>query len=268
MLKQRIITAIILGTIITLAVFKLPNHFLALILALITLSGVWEWTSLVGPRYLIWKVAHIVFIAILLMITWVFIDSHHMRTILFIAGLWWAGVVILLAMYEPDWLQTGWLHRVLEFSSFVVLIPAWLALIILHKQGSVTLMFLLGLVWIADSGAYFIGKRFGKNKLAAELSPGKSREGLYGALIASSLFTILGIHLFSLDKKMWVYFICLCLLTVLISVIGDLYESLLKRKADVKNSGTVLPGHGGILDRIDSLTAAAPGFALGLYWMT
>ena len=137
----------------------------------------------------------------------------------------------------------------------------------LHERNPIMLMFLLALIWVADIAAYFIGKRFGKNKLVPELSPGKSHEGLWAALAASLTLAILGAYLFELDKKVWIYFGCLCLLTALISVVGDLYESLLKRKAGVKDSGRILPGHGGILDRIDSLTAAAPGFVLGLYWM-
>ena len=133
----------------------------------------------------------------------------------------------MLAMYDTKWLQAEWLKHVLVASGFIVLVPAWLALTVLHKQGPKLLMFLLALVWIADIAAYFVGKRFGKNKLAPNLSPGKS----------------------------------------LISVVGDLYESLLKRSAGVKDSGRILPGHGGVLDRIDSLTAAAPGFVLGMLWV-
>ena len=128
-------------------------------------------------------------------------------------------------------------------------------------------MFLLALVWVADITAYFVGKRFGKNKLAPLLSPGKSREGVIGALLASLVMAIIGLRIFTFDKQASMYFIGLCVLTALISVVGDLYESLLKRKAGAKDSGTILPGHGGVLDRIDSLTAAAPIYLLGLYWI-
>ena len=267
MLKQRIITAVIFGTIIVLAVFKLPNHLLAVIFALITLLGAWEWANLIGIPHLIWKIIYVVFVGALLAATWIFAEPYHVRKILLVAGLWWAGVVLMLAVYEPNWLQTDWLQIVLGFSGFIVLVPAWLALTILHKQGPIMLMFVLALVWVADIAAYFVGKRFGKNKLAPELSPGKSREGLWGALVASLILAVLGMRIFELDKSLWIYFGCLCLATALISVVGDLYESLLKRMAGVKDSGKILPGHGGVLDRIDSLTAAAPGFALGLYWM-
>ena len=125
-------------------------------------------------------------------------------------------------------------------------------------------MFLLALVWVADIAAYFVGKRFGKNKLAPALSPGKSREGVLGALLASIVMAIIGLQMFTFGKQASLYFIGLCVLTALISVVGDLYESLLKRNAGAKDSGTILPGHGGILDRVDSITAAAPGYLLGL----
>ena len=268
MLKQRVITAIILGAIIVLSVFKLPNQWLALVFAVITLLGAWEWASLVRPHSLVRKIMYVVFVGVLLFVTWSFAQPQHMRTILFIAGLWWAFVVMLLAVFETNWLQKNWLENLLELSGFVVLVPAWLALTMLHERGPVMLMFLLVLIWVADIAAYFVGKRFGKTKLAPELSPGKSREGLWGALVASIVIAIAGVNLFELNKGVWIYFGCLCLLTALISVVGDLYESLLKRKAGAKDSGVLLPGHGGVLDRIDSLTAAAPGFVLGLYWLT
>lgn len=270
MLEQRIIVAVILGALIILAVFSLPNNLLTFIFALVVLLSAWEWAGLSGLSGIGWKVVYIAFVSALLVATRVFAEPHHVRAILLIAALWWAGVVVMLAMYETHWLQKDWLQRLLRYSGFIVLVPTWLALDYLHKipqKGPDVLMFLLALVWVVDITAYFAGKRFGKKKLAVQLSPGKSREGLWAALLASLVFVIAGIYLLELDKTRWFYFGCLCLLTALISVVGDLYESLLKRNAGVKDSGKILPGHGGMLDRIDSLTAAAPGFALGLYWM-
>jgi len=267
MLEQRIIVAVILGALIILAVFTLPNYLLNFIFALVVLLGAWEWADLSGLSGVGWKVFYIAFVSALLVVTKAFAEPHHVRAILLIAALWWAGVVVMLAMYETHWLQKDWLQQVLGYSGFIVLVPAWLALDYLHKEDPDVLMFLLALVWVVDITAYFAGKWFGKKKLAVQLSPGKSREGLWAALLASLVLVIAGIYLLELDKIMWFYFGCLCLLTALISVVGDLYESLLKRNAGVKDSGKILPGHGGMLDRIDSLTAAAPGFALGSYWM-
>ena len=266
MLKQRILTAIILGAAMAWVVFKLPNYLAALIFGLITLLGAWEWVTLLSARQLAWRLLYTVFVGGLLFATWHFSQPYHVQLILLVASLWWAAVVIMLAMYDASWLQTNWLRQVLLYSSFITLVPAWLALTTLHKQDPAMLMFLLVLVWAADIAAYFIGKRFGKNKLAPGLSPGKSREGVLGALVAAFALAILGMYLFAIDKSLWFYFGCLCLIIALISVVGDLYESLLKRQAGAKDSGKILPGHGGMLDRIDSLTAAAPGFVFGIYW--
>jgi len=138
-----------------------------------------------------------------------------------------------------------------------------------HKQQPFMLLFLFVLIWVADIAAYFTGKRFGRNKLAEQLSPGKTREGVLGATIGALLFSLVGIYFWQ-EKLAWglaIYFILLCVLSALISVVGDLFESLLKRNAGKKDSGSIIPGHGGVLDRIDSLLAASPGFMLGLYWL-
>ncbi len=128
------------------------------------------------------------------------------------------------------------------------------------------MLFLLVLIWIADSGAYFAGRRWGRVKLAPAVSPGKTREGVYGAL-AGAMLCALALAWMRPEIGAALVTIPLCLLTCLVSVAGDLFESLIKRQAGVKDSGTLLPGHGGVLDRIDSLTAAAPVFVFGLMWL-
>lgn len=265
MLKQRIITAVALGTGIFSAVLFLPNHWLAFIFALVTLFAAWEWAGLISLPGPLWKVMYAALMVVMLVAAWVRPD--YANTVFLVAALWWIGVVIMLAVYESSWLHTGWLQWLLGLSGFVVLGPAWLSLVFLHKHYPALLVFLLILVCVSDISAYFAGRRFGKNKLAPSLSPGKSREGLWSALAASLVFAIPGMYVLGLDKAVWLYFVCLCLITVLIALVGDLYESLLKRRAGVKDSGTILPGHGGVLDRIDSLTAAAPSFMLGVYWV-
>jgi len=150
-----------------------------------------------------------------------------------------------------------------------VLLPAWLALVRLHAQGPTLdgpqlLTFLLLLVVAADVGAYFAGRAFGKHKLAPRVSPGKTWEGVAGGLAGASLLALAGALWFELPLPR---FVLLCVLVVMISVVGDLAESLFKRHAGVKDSGSILPGHGGILDRIDSLTAAGPCFVLGMDYL-
>ena len=267
MLKQRVITAIIVGALIVGIVFYAPHNFVALTFGVITLLGAWEWATLIGTSNKVHAALFVTVVAILLILTWMFAQPHHIKLVLFTAGLWWATVVILLALFDSTWLQRKWLRLLLYYSGFIVLVPAWLALLELHKQNSAILMYLLALIWIADIAAYFVGKKYGTKKLAPGISPGKSIQGLWGALAASIVIAIIGLQLFELTKPLWFYFVCLCLATALISVVGDLYESLLKRCAGVKDSGKILPGHGGVLDRIDSLTAAAPGFVVGLYWI-
>ena len=150
----------------------------------------------------------------------------------------------------------------------VVLIPAWLSLILLHERrpdGVGLVVFLLVLVWIADSSAYFAGRHWGRNKLCPEISPGKTREGVYGAMSATVLFAFAYAIITKMQAIETLIFLVICLATVTISVIGDLTVSLIKRKVRLKDSGSLLPGHGGIMDRIDSLTAAGPVFLAGMW---
>src|SRR5690606_17335644 len=134
-------------------------------------------------------------------------------------------------------------------------------LVRLHEHGPAVMLFLLLLVVAADVGAYFAGRRFGRNKLAPRVSPGKTWEGVIGGLLGAALIALAGGAWFGVPL---VPFVALCVVAVLASIVGDLTESLFKRHAGVKDSGTLLPGHGGVLDRVDSVTAAAPVFLIGL----
>jgi len=148
----------------------------------------------------------------------------------------------------------------------LVLLPSWTALVWIHSLsgGPYLVLFLMVLIWIADSGAYFAGRRFGRNKLAPVVSPGKTLEGVYGALAGGLIWSLVLVVYYGDSALHHIGLLLLCLLTVPASIVGDLYESLLKRERGVKDSGSLLPGHGGVLDRVDSLTAAAPVFAFGL----
>ena len=210
MLKHRVITALILGSIIVLAVFKLPNEYIAVVFAVVSLIGAWEWAALIGLNNVVKKLIYVGLVAVIIFAIWLFMASLPINLILLIASLWWVAVIFLLVMYQAKWLQSSWLQTVLVYSGFVVLIPCWLSLTLLHQQSAVMIMFFLALIWIADIGAYFVGRRFGKSKLAAELSPGKSREGVLGALLASAAFGCVGIVLLSIQQSMWIYFIVLC----------------------------------------------------------
>ena len=267
MLKERIITALVLAPLIILAIFKLTNDQLAVLFAFITLVGAWEWSNLIGLTHVAKKIIYVFLITISILAVWIFIYDQHELVFFSIVGVWWVVLLFALMVYKSEWLKSKFLEKILMLSAFIVLVPAWLGLVKLHEYGISMLLFFLVIIWAADIAAYFVGKKFGKNKLAPDLSPGKSREGLAGALLAAVLIAYIGIELFSLDKNTWVLFISLCVFVALISVVGDLYESLLKRNAGVKDSGKILPGHGGVLDRIDSITAAAPIYVLGLIWV-
>jgi phosphatidate cytidylyltransferase len=152
----------------------------------------------------------------------------------------------------------------------LVIVPAWAALAELHALGTngpKLVLMLLVMVWLADSGAYFAGRQWGRTKLAPVISPGKTWEGVYGGLLASLLFAAIAGGLYSQSIKWTLTFMAVSLVTVLFSVAGDLLESLMKRQSGIKDSGSIIPGHGGIFDRIDSLVAAAPVFLIGFLWL-
>ena len=270
MLKQRVITGVILIPIMVAILLYLPTRWLAILFGAIALAGAWEWACLVSKNF-ITKASYVFICALLIAICWYWLErdqgQEYMRLLMLLASCYWVIVLFLLTMYRPSWLAQPALHGFLWHSGYLVIVTGWTAIISLHKQLPALLLFLFVLIWVADSAAYFAGKRFGRVKLAEQLSPGKTREGLWGAILATFVTALLGVWVFELQWGASVYFVILCILTALISVVGDLFESLLKRNAGVKDSGFLIPGHGGVLDRIDSLLAASPGFILGLYWL-
>lgn len=263
-LKQRVITAAVLIVVVILAVLLLPNVLFALLAMVVIVSiGGWEWSRLVGFE----DFHRGLFVAWLLLSAFVVYKWAELRWVLIVMGvIWWAGILVLLSMYEQGtalYKENKWILRV---SALFVLIPAWIALVTLHQHHPLLVLYLIFLVAVADSGAYFTGKAMGKNKLAPELSPGKTREGMLGGLAGAIVWAILGAWFFDLGTRDWFYFISLSVAVALLSVAGDLFESLIKREAGQKDSGNILPGHGGILDRIDGLIATLPLFALGIFW--
>jgi phosphatidate cytidylyltransferase len=262
MLKQRMITGVLLALAVLLGVLLLPSALFSVVamIVLITLAG-WEWANLTGFKH---HQPRSLFITLLLLVATLlyFWNTAHWL-IITIGVVWWGYALYLMKNYKKD---TGlqdqsWL---LPISSFWVLIPAWIALIELHQNSPLLVLYLVFLVAIADSAAYFAGKAMGLTKLAPELSPGKTVEGFKGGLFGAAIWALLASIYFGLSFGDSIIFIVLSLLVAAISVVGDLYESLLKREKGEKDSGTILPGHGGILDRIDGLLAALPVFTVGL----
>lgn len=267
MFRQRLITAAILVPLTVWAVLSLPTGIIAWSLAVVIAIGAWEWAGLVrlqGGR------ARLLYAIVVLLLLWGsrFLPLAGMAAI---GVIWWGICTVLLVRWAQKWpAKPSLLSMPMPglLAGILVLVPAWRTTIGLHAlptAGPEMVLFLFILVWLADSAAYLVGRRFGQTSLAPALSPGKTREGVYGALAAGLLFSLIGGKVFAFSGLAWWGFVGLGVLTLLASVVGDLLESLFKRMGAVKDSGQLLPGHGGALDRVDSLTAAAPVFALGIW---
>lgn len=268
MLKQRVISAAVLAPTVVLSVLYMPHQWFVVFLALIALLAAWEWAAMV-TKTISAKVIYVLVCAGLMGVAWLILEESHVRLFMLLGSFYWIFILLLLAFYQSSWLGNYLLEGFLHSSGYFVIVIGWLAMLSVHQQQATMLLFLFMLIWVADIAAYFSGKKFGRNKLAEELSPGKTREGVLGAMIATLIFALLGVFWWqdNLAIGLAIYFVLLCVFSALISIVGDLFESLLKRNAGIKDSGSIIPGHGGILDRIDSLLAASPGFMLGLYWL-
>ena len=268
MLKQRIATAAVLVPLVVAAVMLLPHAAFAALCGLLVLIGALEWAGLSGLPTRLTRNAYLAIVAALLSILWVLLGlfTGVVAAVLMIALLWWLVALALVVRYEQRGTLT--IKRGLKLTAgLLVLIPTWIGLVALRADpqfGPPMVIFLLILIWSADSAAYFAGMRWGKNRLAPAVSPGKSWEGVGGALVAVICVAV-GWSLYrDFAALQTVLFVGVAMVITMVSILGDLTESLFKRLAGAKDSGTIFPGHGGVLDRIDSLTAAAPLFLLSL----
>lgn len=258
MLRQRVITAIALGSIALLGMFFLPHQAMIVVLALLVIAGAWEWSALPGFTQYSGRLGYVALIAVGLAAVWLLDRSGaNLDVVLYTAIAWWLVALIWIIRFPGAVTRAS-----TGIAGLFVLIPAWLALVHLHEQRPSLMLFLLLLVVAADIGAYFAGRQFGRHKLAPRVSPGKTWEGVVGGVAGGGVVTLVALYFFS-DLPAGP-FVALSFVTVLASVVGDLTESMFKRHAGVKDSGSLLPGHGGVLDRVDSVTAAAPVFLLGL----
>jgi len=257
MLRQRVITAVILAALVIGAIFWLPPRITFGVITLLVLAGAWEWSAFPGFKHVAVRLAYVAVIAGCMAFVWAQgIDSARADQLLPAALIWWV-VAFVWVISIP-----GHVNRAsAALAGILVLVPAWLALVRLHHHAPYWLLFLLLLVVAADVGAYFAGRRFGKHKLAPRVSPGKTWEGVGGGIFAAAIMAAIGTTVFPVDI---VAFAGVCAVVVMASIVGDLTESLFKRHAGLKDSGTLLPGHGGVLDRVDSVAAAAPVFLFGM----
>lgn len=262
MLLQRVLTAIPLAIlVIWIILFQPSDIFFWLLMVVLAVAG-YEWAKLAGLQ----STGRLIYLLILCAISWL-VKNHagqFMYAYIYAAVIWWFATALLLFKTTPKAVSTG-LSPVKLLAGILVLPAAMLAMYVLHAQadGPEWLLYGLMLVWVADIGAYFSGKRFGRNKLAPAISPGKTREGLLGAIVLVAVYSAIAAYYFGLDLAGSVYLLLLAVILTLVSVAGDLYESVLKREHGVKDSGMILPGHGGMLDRIDSVLAAMPVFVAG-----
>ncbi|WP_371189016.1 CDP-archaeol synthase [Thalassotalea maritima] len=287
MLKQRIITAVILAPLAIAAIFFLSLQNFAAVLAVVLAIGAWEWGPLMGFDT---KRRRIGFVSALLLTiagmwylmppTAIWTTSGHVMSgvviTMMISAVWWLMSLLMIFKY-PKHSQFWTSHRSIRgIFGLLTLAPTWLAFVTLRGHeynidtyhGSQLIMFLFALVWSADIGAYFTGKRFGKNKLMPNVSPGKTIEGFLGGMACAAMVAVITGLVLTVSSEQLIKIIILAVVVSIVSVIGDLTESMLKRQAGVKDSGRILPGHGGVLDRIDSLTATAPIFTLCLILFT
>jgi phosphatidate cytidylyltransferase len=268
-LKQRVITALILGPLVVWATLALASPWFAVVAAVVFCLGAWEWGVLAGLGKGV-SVAYAAAIGAAFAGTypWVGADGTALQAVLGVGLLWWVAA-LLLVMRFPGGSGIWGRSRILRLSAgILILFPSWLALVALHERAAPGFALLvMVLVSAADIGAYFAGRRFGKHKLAPRVSPGKTWEGFGGAVGITLITAAAGIWALGVAGAHAAAFAVLCVLTVAVSVLGDLVESMFKRMVGAKDSSALLPGHGGILDRIDSLTAAAPVFATGIYYL-
>lgn len=281
MLKQRIITALILAPLVIAGIFYLPFPAFVFALAAVTLAGFWEWTQFVDAKSR-WGAMLVPVLALGGTMAWLPLDvatlselAHSHQYMLLAGGIWWLVASLLTITYPSS--ASFW-SKATSFKylfGLLTLIPFFWGVLLLRAvnyaeapyHGAKLVLLVCILVWAADTGAYFTGKRFGKRKMAPSVSPNKTIEGLLGGATLAVVVTWASAALMGIPFASPGSLLLIAVITVMASVLGDLVESMFKRAAGVKDSGNLLPGHGGILDRIDSLTAALPVFALLYLWL-
>ncbi len=259
MLKQRVVTAIVALSVLAVVMFVVPVIIARIAIALLMLGAAWEWSGFIFSNENKGRYVYLLFIAILMAVIFVELPNAGLVGIILKISLGWWFTALAWMFFFP----TPIAKPVAWICGALVIVPAWLALDILYLQRPELLLFALLIVWVADMGAYFVGKGFGRVKLAPQISPGKTWEGVFGGVSAVMVLAVMGSQAFEIEIAVIVPF---CLAVAMISIVGDLTVSMFKRHSGVKDSGNLFPGHGGVLDRIDSVTAAAPLFALGLSW--
>lgn len=266
MLKQRVMTAIVLLIVILAVVFLLPPLLFEIFIALVIGTAIWEWSRLAGLDALAHRIVFLLITALLFAL--ITHAAVSVNAVFILGAVFWLLALVLVCLYPAG--KAAWAHRAgLFLITLPLFLPGWLAFMTLRQQPyfAFHVLTLMGLVAAADIGAYFAGRAFGRHKLAPYVSPNKTWEGFFGGMLACCLLVVilawsLVSQVTELAPMHWIKLLLAAVLIAATSVVGDLFESMAKRFRDIKDSGTILPGHGGMLDRIDGLTAAAPLYAL------
>lgn len=265
-LTKRVLTALVLLPIAIGIVLLSPPEGFAVILALAFALAAWEWTRLCSVESMAIRIALIITLLAICAGLWLLRETPVWWLTIVLGVVWWS---IALIWFRHVAFGAAPLTRNIAIklaAGVFVVVPAWVAAVQLHgnpEHGPYWVLFMLVLIWAADSFAYFAGSRWGRKKLAPQISPGKTWAGVYGALIGSSLVAVLGGWLLGESGVAWALLVVVAIITIAISIVGDLFESLMKRQANVKDSGHLFPGHGGLFDRLDSVFAAFPIFVAG-----
>ena len=263
---ERIITALVLVAVVLSCMFATQSHY-PMFMLMILAAGVagYEWSKLMPQASaIVSKPKAWVYGGCVALVSTLALFFNDIALLLWVASILTWLVSIYWIKNFPD--ADNWYNVSLHLIGFVLISAAVTAIYAVWHSSPWWLMYLFLLVWGADSGAYYVGRKFGKKKLAPKVSPNKSVEGLYGGIATTVIIMLVVQYSYlNLTALQLILFLILSVITVFASVLGDLFESMIKRRAGIKDSGRVLPGHGGVLDRIDSLLAAAPIFATGIY---
>jgi phosphatidate cytidylyltransferase len=277
MTKTRVLAALVLGPIAIAAMLFLPTPWLVALAAVLFLAGLWEWFKLADVDDTLARTVLLVAnLALMVAIVWGSrLPDGGLSFVLFklatvIGVIWWLLAGLWLKHY--DFASDHDTHaRVFKLAaSTLAIVPAWCALAWIQAErpmGHRWLFVALAVVWAADTGAYFVGRHYGRRKLSPRISPNKTVEGLAGGLVAGTVVAVAFAPLAGAQLAQLPAIALVAFVAVAFSVVGDLFESLLKRHVGAKDSGDLIPGHGGILDRIDGVVAALPVFALGKAWL-